>query len=47
MIMMRKEERRDDEGVVVDVDGTMARLFYGGLDGGVILVAMRGNPSKY
>jgi len=47
-IMMRKEERRDDKGVIVDVNGTMARLLYGGLDGGVILVAMQGRkPSKY
>ena len=41
-IMMRKEERRDDKGVIVDVNGMMARLLYGGLDGGVILVAMQG-----
>ena len=38
--MMREEEQRDDDGGVVDDDdGTMAWLLYGGLNGGVILVA--------
>ena len=40
--MMQDEEQQDNDGIVVNVDGTMARLLYGGLNGGEILVAMRG-----
>ena len=39
--MMQEEERQDDDDVVVNIAGKMARLLIsGGLDGGVISVAM-------